>query len=137
MKKVSNLALERKMAGMSQSELGEKIGVRRDIIAKYEHGSTSLTVKRLYQLSDALGVPAVALLTDPDDYPFTLIDKLESLIRTDSENKKYKPILRAIRLLGQLTPQQFETILTLMEIIAKPNDTSNTIDFILRTEDEE
>lgn len=42
--------------GLSQLELAEKIGISFQQIQKYEKGATRISVTRLYQISEALGV---------------------------------------------------------------------------------
>lgn len=51
------LRATRKRRGVSQMELAEKIGVSYQQIQKYEYGSSQLTVSRLRQIAEALGVP--------------------------------------------------------------------------------
>ena len=46
----------RKGWGLSQSELAEKIGISFQQVQKYENGSTRISVMRLQQISEALGV---------------------------------------------------------------------------------
>lgn len=46
----------RKGWGLSQSELAEKIGVSFQQVQKYEKGSTRVSVERLQQISEILGV---------------------------------------------------------------------------------
>lgn len=46
----------RKGWGLSQSELAEKIGVSFQQVQKYEKGSTRVSVMRLQQISEVLGV---------------------------------------------------------------------------------
>ncbi len=46
----------RKGWGMSQIELAEKVGLSFQQIQKYEKGVTKVSVQRLQQISDALGV---------------------------------------------------------------------------------
>lgn len=46
----------RKTLGFSQIELAERIGISFQQIQKYEKGSTRLSVTRLQQISEALGV---------------------------------------------------------------------------------
>ncbi len=44
----------RKQKGLSQEQLGEKIGVSRQTISKWELGSTTPEMEKLIQLSDFL-----------------------------------------------------------------------------------
>ena len=46
----------RKNWGLSQIELAEKIGISFQQIQKYEKGLTKISVVRLYQISEALGI---------------------------------------------------------------------------------
>lgn len=52
-----NIRLERKLAGRSQSDIGEAIGVTFQQIQKYERGSNSISGARLAMLSSFLNVP--------------------------------------------------------------------------------
>jgi transcriptional regulator with XRE-family HTH domain len=46
----------RKHWGLSQMELAERMGISFQQIQKYEKGATSISVSRLQQISDALGI---------------------------------------------------------------------------------
>jgi transcriptional regulator with XRE-family HTH domain len=52
----------REQAGLSQSELGEKLGVSYQQIQKYERGVNRFSVETLVKLARALDVPAAGLL---------------------------------------------------------------------------
>ncbi|MCL4475094.1 MAG: helix-turn-helix domain-containing protein [Nitrospirae bacterium] len=52
----------RKALHMSQMQLAEKIGVSYQQIQKYEKGQSELTISRLYQIADALGIDPVSFL---------------------------------------------------------------------------
>jgi len=47
----------RNSLGLSQMDLAEKIGVSFQQIQKYEKGATKISVLRLQQISEALGIP--------------------------------------------------------------------------------
>ena len=51
------LRLRRKLAGLSQTELGEKIGVTFQQLQKYESGANRTSASRLFDLSRVLDVP--------------------------------------------------------------------------------
>lgn len=55
----------RKVAGMTQMELADKMGITYQQVQKYEKGASELTIKRLRQVSDALSVPVSMFV--PDD----------------------------------------------------------------------
>lgn len=42
--------------GLTQAELGERLGVTQQAVANYEAGNDRLTAARLYQAAKALGV---------------------------------------------------------------------------------
>lgn len=57
----------RKSLGMTQEELGEKIGVKKAAINKYETGLVvNLKRSTIYSLAKALGVSATTLLDDEE-----------------------------------------------------------------------
>ena len=56
-----NLRRLRKTAGLSQTQLGEAIGVRFQQIQKYEAGANRITAARLKDIADALNVSVLAL----------------------------------------------------------------------------
>lgn len=53
----SRLRMRRMMLGVSQEALAARIGVTFQQIQKYEKGQNRVGASRLYQLSEALGVP--------------------------------------------------------------------------------
>lgn len=57
----------RKVQGMSQTRLAEKIGVTYQMVQKYESGKSQLTIGRLKQIADALGI-SVNMLLDEKTY---------------------------------------------------------------------
>jgi len=60
----------RKAAGLSQTELGQRIGVTFQQVQKYENGSNRISASKLWLISRCLGVHASAILADlpgPDD----------------------------------------------------------------------
>lgn len=57
----------RNMAGMSQVELGEAIGVSHQQIAKYETGDNRVAASTLVVLGNALNCPAAAFLPATPD----------------------------------------------------------------------
>ena len=65
----------RKSRGLSQIELAEKIGLSFQQIQKYEKGATRISVMRLQQISDSLGVSIAAFFEEektPKVSDFTL-----------------------------------------------------------------
>lgn len=53
----SRLRLRRTLLGLSQTELGKRVGLTFQQIQKYERGSNGIAASRLWQLADVLDVP--------------------------------------------------------------------------------
>lgn len=56
----------RKAWGLSQIELAERVGISFQQIQKYEKGSTRISMMRLQQVANALGVPITRFLDEAD-----------------------------------------------------------------------
>ncbi|MBI5188912.1 MAG: helix-turn-helix transcriptional regulator [Nitrospirae bacterium] len=54
----------RKASNMSQMELAEKVGVSYQQIQKYEKGLSEITISRLSQIAEALGIPVNSFFAD-------------------------------------------------------------------------
>lgn len=64
------LRLRRTLLGLSQTELGRRVGLTFQQIQKYEHGTNGIAASRLWQLADILGVPVSFFFDDmPDAVP--------------------------------------------------------------------
>lgn len=59
----------RKSWGFSQIELAEKIGISFQQVQKYEKGSTRISVMRLQQISEALGVNITTFFKEEEKSP--------------------------------------------------------------------
>ena len=70
----------RRARGMTQPELGARIGRVFQQVQKYEHGHSSLSPSMLYAIADALDVPAGELLTGIDNGPLTDLRPIEAEI---------------------------------------------------------
>jgi transcriptional regulator with XRE-family HTH domain len=57
-----NIKAAREMAGISQTELAERIGTTRQQIGKYETGTQDMTVERMLRIAAALGVEPNTLI---------------------------------------------------------------------------
>lgn len=63
----SRIKAYRDIMGLSQSELGESVGVTFQQIQKYEHGTNKISVGRLFEICDALNVSAITFLNGLTD----------------------------------------------------------------------
>ena len=80
----SRIKAAREAAGMTQEQLGQKIGVTGVAIMRYEKGQRELTVKNLEALADALGVTASYLLgNQPTEEPMEEMNTHIALKRMD------------------------------------------------------
>ena len=61
--------------GMTTEELGNKIGVQRSAVTKYEKGRVDLKAKQIRLIAEALDMSPAALLPDPDEHSRSLIDE--------------------------------------------------------------
>ena len=59
-----NIKAAREAAGISQTELAERVGTTRQQIGKYETGEQDMTLKRLVQIAAALGIEPDTLITE-------------------------------------------------------------------------
>lgn len=58
------IALYRKKANMTQSFLSEKLGITESYISQIERGSARISLSRLSQISDILGIDIALLVSD-------------------------------------------------------------------------
>ncbi|QCO05908.1 helix-turn-helix domain-containing protein [Azospirillum argentinense] len=64
------LRLRRTLLGLSQTELGRRVGLTFQQIQKYEHGTNGIAASRLWQLAGVLDVPVSFFFDDmPDTAP--------------------------------------------------------------------
>ncbi|MBW1669689.1 MAG: helix-turn-helix transcriptional regulator [Deltaproteobacteria bacterium] len=76
----------RKGWGLSQIELAERIGISFQQIQKYEKGTTRISVMRLQQISDALGVHITAFFEEGEKTPMVSDFALRYAPSRDSVN---------------------------------------------------
>ena len=64
----SRVRMRRMLIGMSQEKLGEMLGLTFQQVQKYEKGTNRVSVTRLAQIAQTLGVPLATFFADfPDD----------------------------------------------------------------------
>ena len=73
----------RKMRGLSQPQLADKIGVKFQQLQKYETGANRISASRLFEIANALDAPVTAFFPATDQDPNAdLIDpRLHELAR--------------------------------------------------------
>lgn len=60
----SRLRLRRSLIRMSQQKLADAVGVTFQQVQKYERGTNRISISRMYEMANALGVPASYFLED-------------------------------------------------------------------------
>lgn len=58
------LAQLRRLKGLTQDQLAERLSVERETVSRFERGVTDPAFSKLLEICDVLNVPAAALLTD-------------------------------------------------------------------------
>jgi transcriptional regulator with XRE-family HTH domain len=71
----SRVRFRRKLLGMSQSKLGEALGLTFQQIQKYESGANRIGSSRLYQLSQILGTSIAYFFDEMDNNILTAASK--------------------------------------------------------------
>ncbi len=62
----SRVRVRRKMLGMSQEQLGEKLGITFQQVQKYEKGTNRIGASRLFDVARLLQVPISFFFPDPE-----------------------------------------------------------------------
>lgn len=81
----ANIRAARKLAGLTQEQLGEKLGISNVAIGQFEHGRSMPAVTTLAELAQALGVTYGVLLGEP----FAKAEALAALVRAEVRELGY------------------------------------------------
>lgn len=94
------LRRRRRLLGLTQQSLGDKVGIRFQQIQKYECGANRISAARLFELSEALSVPIQyfyeGLLHDDDDD-----DQVEFIAPDVLSKKETMDLVRAYYSMGE------------------------------------
>ena len=85
----------RKEQGISQIELAGRMGLSFQQIQKYEKGITKISVSRLYQIADALGVNICVFFEKEKKY--YIMEKKQEYTSTSSLEKEEKDLISLFR----------------------------------------
>lgn len=102
----TRVAAARKRRGMTGTELGEKVGLRKDQISKIESGRRRLDISELPRVAAALGVPVRSLLGQPDRPALAIAGRLAAEAGPDavlSVRRRARQLLEIEDLLTQVT----------------------------------
>lgn len=86
----------RELAGLSQADLGEKLGVSYQQIQKYERGTNRVSVDTLVRMGRVLGQPVVAFL-DPGEPSPTLTAVAEARPEYATLSRDERDLVKAWR----------------------------------------
>ena len=72
------------MVGMTQQQLADKVGIKFQQIQKYETGMNRISASRLWDISDALGVP-ISFFFEGLDRENQIVEEIDGDILADKE----------------------------------------------------
>lgn len=106
----SRIRLRRKILGLTQSQLGDRAGVRFQQIQKYETGANEIGAVRLFEIAEALDVDVQYFFAELQDPSAEMRDKL-NLAEAD--------VIRAARVIAALPSRVRERLYTLAGAVAQ------------------
>ena len=78
-----NVAHQRKLAGMTQAQVAEKISVEKESVSRMESGRISLSLDRLQQLSELFGCAVIDFFKEQsssaEEHAASIIDMIRPL----------------------------------------------------------
>ncbi len=89
----------RRLKGMTQTEVAEKMGISYQQVQKYEKGRSELTIRRLRQIASVLDAPLSAFLPESKSAVKCLSDEEVELLTAFRGLKSEKSKGTAIKLL--------------------------------------
>lgn len=87
---LDNIRTIRKAKGLTQIDMSERLGLTKNNYGKVENGQVELTVKRLYQIADILGVNAVTLLGEDVGDSRKIAELENKVIELEAQNEARK-----------------------------------------------
>ncbi len=92
-KRIRTIRLER---GLTQSDLAERLNVSYQQIQKYENDTTSVSIERLFEIAEALGVEPVSMIEQQQ--PESVAEPGENTVyRLTPEEARLLKLFRKIR----------------------------------------
>ena len=111
----------RKQYGLSQEELGRRIGVTKQSVSRYEAGRMP-TVEVMMRISEEFGVPFESLVKDYDWSSVTVFeDESDGEIVRQIVGRQTVPVLipetkvKLHQIIDQISPDQAETVLRMLQ----------------------
>ncbi len=83
------------LVGMTQQQLGEKVGIKFQQIQKYETGSNRVSASRLWDIAEALDVPVTFFFDGLTAVPEAAAGSVASLPSDLTEDKEAMELVRS------------------------------------------
>ncbi len=96
MRYLENIRELRKAKGLTQMDMSEKIGMAKNNYGKVENGHIELTVKRLYEIADILGVSVTTLLGEETGGNERVAELEKEIVQLQAEKAKVEQSLNTI-----------------------------------------
>ncbi|MDR1158246.1 MAG: helix-turn-helix domain-containing protein [Oscillospiraceae bacterium] len=112
----NNVAKYRNIAGFTQPQLAEKIGISTAFISRVERGQKMVRVRTLYRIAEVLSVSCDALLRQ--DEPSVCLQNIQTLLSNQPH-----ALLPGIEKLIRVCIEQFEAKAVLHELESGEQDT--------------
>lgn len=115
----ARIRTRRMLLGMSQSKLGEALGLTFQQVQKYEHGVNRITAGMLYQLSRTLDVPISFFFDCYESIEGPSAPSASHVAPSDGESQISRREARMLRLWREAPDTVAEEVLGLLTMIAK------------------
>lgn len=115
----ARIRTRRMLLGMSQSKLGEALGLTFQQVQKYEHGVNRITAGMLYQLSRTLDVPISFFFDCYESIEGPAAPSTSHAAPSDGESQISRREARMLRLWREAPDPVAEEVLGLLTMIAK------------------
>lgn len=123
----SRVRLRRSIVKMSQQELARAVGITFQQVQKYERGTNRISISRMYEMANALGVPATFFLEDmPQQFVSAsknkgFAEEAQAMFDADPLTKREtRALIRAYYQIAE--PKLRKQILDLAKMLANASD---------------
>lgn len=108
---LENIKAVRKSKGLTQVDMSEHLGLTKNNYGKVENGQVELTINRLYQIADILGVSVVSLLGESTGDTNSLEELKRDYEKLETESKALKKDLERTKAMFDAVWPMVEPIL--------------------------
>ena len=92
-----NLRHYRKLAGLTQQQLGDMLGTTQQQVAKYETGQNAIVASRIYRIAEVLDIPIGALFADEDEESDEDEDEEDDEVGQQNAEQEWQPYQEPIQ----------------------------------------